>query len=250
MSQIISVHSFRRGAGKSNLTVNIAALMALAGSRIGVVDANIQAPALHILLGLDEGRIRYLLADVLSGQCKIEQAAYEVTSGLGANVKGRLFVVPAKARMGESEHLPRQGYDVELLYGGLHRLIEKLALDALLIDNAAGLSEETLPSIAVADVALIVLRHDQRDYQGTSVFVEVARKLDVERVLLIVNEVPQVFDLADVSQQVQQTYHSEVAGVLPHAEEMNILRRGELFVVRYPGHPITATLKRAATLLT
>jgi MinD-like ATPase involved in chromosome partitioning or flagellar assembly len=249
MSQIISVHSFRRGVGKSNLTANIAALMALSGLRVGVVDTSIHAPAMHTLLGLDEGQIHYLLVDVLSGKREIEQAAYDVTSGLGSDVKGRLFVVPASTQIGEVETLLRDGFDVELLYARFRRLIDKLALDRLIIDNAAGLSEETLPSIAIADVALIILRHDHREYQGTSVFVEIAHKLDVARVLLIVNEVPEVFNFADVRQQVQQTYHSEVAGVLPHAEEMNILGPRELFVLSYPEHLITTTLKRAITTL-
>jgi MinD-like ATPase involved in chromosome partitioning or flagellar assembly len=250
MSQIISVHSFRRGAGKSSLAANIAALMALSGLRVGVVDADTHTPTIHMLLGLDEGHIQYLLADVLSGKCAIEQAAYEVTSGLGAGVKGRLYVVPASAPIGDRENRSRDRHDVELLNAGFQRLIDKLALDALLIDNGAGLSEETLPSIAIADVALIILRHDNREYQGTSVFVEITHKLDVERVLLIVNEVPQVFDFDDVCQQVQQAYQSEVAGVLPYAEEMNTLRSAELFVLRYPEHVITAKLKRAVTMLT
>jgi MinD-like ATPase involved in chromosome partitioning or flagellar assembly len=249
MSQIISVHSFRRGAGKSILAANIAALMALSGLRVGVVDADTHAPTIHLLLGLDEGQLRYLLADVLSGKCAIEQAAYEVTSGLGAGVKGRLYVVPASAPVGEMGHRSRDSHDVELLNAGFHRLIDKLALDVLIIDNGAGLSEETMPSIAIADVALIILRHDNREYQGTSVFVEITHKLDVARILLIANEVPQVFDFADVSQQVRQIYQSEVAGVLPYAEEMNTLGSAELFVVRYPDHVITATLKQAVSML-
>jgi len=37
------------------------------------------------------------------------------------------------------------------------------------------------------------MRPDQQDYQGTSVTVEVARKLDVPRLLMIVNKVPAMF---------------------------------------------------------
>jgi septum site-determining protein MinD len=41
MSKIISVHSFRGGTGKSNTTANIAALLAMDGARVGVVDTDI-----------------------------------------------------------------------------------------------------------------------------------------------------------------------------------------------------------------
>ncbi len=61
MSQIISVHSFRGGTGKSNTTANIAALLALEGRRVGVIDTDIQSPGIHILFGLDEAEMRYAL---------------------------------------------------------------------------------------------------------------------------------------------------------------------------------------------
>ena len=95
----------------------------------------------------------------------------------------------------------------------------------------------------------IILRLDQQDYQGTGVTVEVARKLDVPRLLLIVNKVPSVFDAADVKAQVEQTYNCEVAAVLPHADEMMTLASSGIFVLRYPNHPITAALKQVAAML-
>ncbi len=64
MSQIISVHSFRGGTGKSNTTANIAALLALEGRRVGVIDTDIQSPGIHILFGLDEAEMRYALNSI------------------------------------------------------------------------------------------------------------------------------------------------------------------------------------------
>ena len=54
MSKIISVHSFRGGTGKSNTTANIAALLAMDGERVGVVDTDIASPGIHVLFNLDE----------------------------------------------------------------------------------------------------------------------------------------------------------------------------------------------------
>ena len=119
----------------------------------------------------------------------------------------------------------------------------------LMIDTHPGLNEETLLSIAISDSLVIVLRPDQQDYQGTSVTVEVARKLDVPRLLLIVNKVPAVFDIGDVKARVEQTYHCDVAAVLPHSDEMMTLASAGIFVQRYPDHPITAVLKEVVTKL-
>ena len=57
MAQIISVHSFRGGTGKSNLLANLAATMACHGQRVGIVDADIQSPGIHVLFGLNEGKM-------------------------------------------------------------------------------------------------------------------------------------------------------------------------------------------------
>ena len=54
---IVSVHSYRGGTGKSNTTANLAALLALNGRRVGVVDTDIQSPGIHILFGLTEGDV-------------------------------------------------------------------------------------------------------------------------------------------------------------------------------------------------
>ena len=121
----------------------------------------------------------------------------------------------------------------------LRDLVETLNLDALMIDTHPGLNEETLLSIAISDVLLIILRPDQQDYQGTGVTVEVARKLNVPHMLLVVNKVPSVFNPADVKAQIEKTYNVEVAAVLPHSDEMMALASSGIFVLRYPNHPVT-----------
>jgi MinD-like ATPase involved in chromosome partitioning or flagellar assembly len=96
---------------------------------------------------------------------------------------------------------------------------------------------------------VIILRPDQQDYQGTGVTVEVARKLNVPRLLLMVNKVPEVFNFADVQKRVEETYNSEVAAVLPHSDEMMALASAGIFVLRYPDHKVTQALKQVAAKL-
>lgn len=70
MTRIISVHSWRGGTGKSNLTANLAALLAAAGQRVAVVDTDIQSPGIHILFGLKGATIRHSLNDFFVGADK------------------------------------------------------------------------------------------------------------------------------------------------------------------------------------
>ena len=249
MPQIISVHSYRGGTGKSNITASLATLLATNGRRVGVVDTDIQSPGIHILFGLDEAKMGHSLNDYLWGTCHIKETAHDVTPRLSEDISGRLFLIPSSMKAGDIARVLREGYDVGVLRDGFQELIEALKLDVLMIDTHPGLNEEKLLSIAISDALTIVLRPDQQDYQGTSVTVEVARKLDVPRLLLVVNKVPSVFDVADVRARVEQTYGCEVAAVLPHSDEIMTLASAGIFVLRYPDHPITAALKQVAAKL-
>lgn len=249
MPQIISIHSYRGGTGKSNTTANLATLLAAEGRRVGVIDTDIQSPGIHILFGLEEGEMRHSLNDFLWGTCHIKETAHDLTPSLSGDIRGRLFLIPSSMKAGDIARVLREGYDVGVLRDGLHELIEVLQLDVLMIDTHPGLNEETLLSIAISDALAIILRPDQQDYQGTSVTVEVARKLDVPRMVLIVNKVPAVFDTAQVKAKVEQTYQCHVAAVLPHSDEMMALASTGIFVLRYPDHPITTAMKEAAAML-
>ncbi len=249
MSKIICIHSFRGGTGKSNVTANLSALLAAEGRRVGVVDTDIQSPGIHVLFDMDEAKIAHSLNDYLWGKCAIRETAHDVTPHLGGDIKGRVFLVPSSSKATEIARVLREGYDVGLLKDGFHELIKDLKLDVLLIDTHPGLNEETLLSIAISDALAIILRPDQQDYQGTGVTVEVARKLEVPRMVLVVNKIPPGFDLAEVRSRVETTFTCPVAAVLFHSEEMMVLASGGIFVLRYPDHPMTAALKEVAAQL-
>lgn len=246
MGKIMSVHSFRGGTGKSNTTANVAALLAMRGLRVGVIDTDIMSPGIHILFGVDEEDVQHSLNDYLWGDCKVEDCALEVSPVLNELSDGAIYLIPSSMKTGDIARVLREGYDVGLLNDGYQRLIQKLDLDMLLIDTHPGLNEETLLSIAISDVLAIVLRPDSQDYQGTAVTVEVARKLSVPNLLLVVNKTPESFGLDVVRERVSTAYNAEVAAVLPHSDEMMTLASEGIFAVRYPNHPFTQLLGNIA----
>ena len=126
MPKIISVHSFRGGTGKSNTTANVAALLAMDGSRVGVVDTDIASPGIHVLFNLDETEMVHSLNDYLWGKCAIEEAAHDVTGHVGGEIKGQIFLIPSSIKAGEIARILREGYDVGLLNDGFRDVVEKL----------------------------------------------------------------------------------------------------------------------------
>jgi len=248
MPKIISIHSFRGGTGKSNITANLATIIAQQGQRVGIIDTDIQSPGIHILFGLNEHKMDKALNDYLWGRCAVEETAYDVGATLKvgeaeiAVMGGGIYLIPSSLKAGEISRVLREGYDVSLLNDGFRKLIRRLKLDYLFIDTHPGLNEETLLSIAISDVLLIILRPDQQDYQGTAVTVDVARKLDIPRMFLVVNKVLTSFDLAEVKRTMEETYGCLVAGVLPLSEDVVRLASAGIFCLRYPDHPVTQGL--------
>jgi MinD-like ATPase involved in chromosome partitioning or flagellar assembly len=249
MSQIVSVHSFRGGTGKSNSIANIAAIMARQGMRVGIVDADIQSPGIHVLFGLNEGKINYTLNDYLWGRCEIKDIAYDVTHTLiaeGMNhtaAKGSLYLIPSSIKASEIARVLREGYDVVRLNDGFQELISSLNLDYLLIDTHPGLNEETLLAIGISDVLVVILRPDNQDFQGTAVTLDVANKLEVPKILLVVNKVLSSIDFADLQKQMETIYNVPVAGILPLSEDMVQLASKGIFCLHYSHHPITQALE-------
>jgi MinD-like ATPase involved in chromosome partitioning or flagellar assembly len=249
MAKIVSIHSFRGGTGKSNLTANLAATLASRGQRVAVIDTDIQSPGIHALFGLDEDRIKRALNDYLRGTCRIEETALDVSDQLGAQraAGGALFLVPSSIRAGEITRILREGYDVGRLNDGFSELVRQLRLDHLVIDTHTGLNEETLLSMTISDVLLLVLRPDRQDFQGTAVAVDVARKLEVPSMYLVVNKAPAAYDAAALRQQVESAYKVPVAAYMEQSDEMLQLGSASLFCVRYPEHGYTREVEALAT---
>jgi len=48
---------------------------------------------------------------------------------------------------------------------------------------------------------------------------------------------------------VEQTYGCEVAAVLPHSDDLMNLASEDIFVMRYPNHPVSALYRQVAAKL-
>jgi MinD-like ATPase involved in chromosome partitioning or flagellar assembly len=249
MAKIISIHSFRGGTGKSNTTANVAAILATQGRRVGVIDTDIQSPGIHILFGLEGQEITTSLNDYLWHGLDIKEAALEVTANFGQAISGQLFLIPSSVKPGEITRVLREGYNARKLTQGLKDLVDALSLDVLLIDTHPGLNEETLLSIVISDALAIVMRPDKQDYEGTGITVKVARELKVPNLMLIVNKAPLILEPEAIRIKVEQTYGCEVAAVLPHSDDLMNLASEDIFVMRYPDHPISALYRQVAMKL-
>jgi septum site-determining protein MinD len=251
VTTVVAVHSFRGGTGKSNTTANVAATLARAGSRVAVIDTDVQSPGIHTLFGFDQ-TLTPTLDDYLWGNIDISAAVHDVTDQV-PDAQGHLFLVPASMRAPDIARILRDGYDVVHLNDGFRELSRGLSLDYLFMDTHPGLNEETMLSITVSDVLLLLLRPDKQDFQGTAVTVDIARRLSVPELLLVLNKVPETVDLDDLGEQIHVAYGAHMAAALPLSTDLVINASGALFSMTHPDHPwsqgigaIARTLQQSA----
>lgn len=97
MGRIVSIHSYRGGTGKSNISANLAYLAARRGKRVAVLDTDLQAPGVHLLFGFDTNRMPYTLSDFLFNRCGLEEAAYNL-KGVAElkDIGGSVFLLPSR----------------------------------------------------------------------------------------------------------------------------------------------------------
>ncbi len=249
MTTVVSVHSFRGGTGKSNTTANVAAQLAAAGKRVAVIDTDIQSPGIHVIFGFEEDFDK-TLNDYLWGKIDIVSAAHDVTGVVLADKAvvpgGALFLIPSSMKAADIARVLREGYDVGTLNDGFRDIARNLQLDYLFIDTHPGLNEETMLSLTISDVLLLILRPDKQDFQGTAVTVDIARRLDVPLLLLVVNKVPSNIDTDDLRSQLNSAYGAETAAVLPLSEQVVQNASGGLFSLLHPEHPWSEQVRMLA----
>ncbi|MDI3418503.1 MinD/ParA family ATP-binding protein [Streptomyces luteolus] len=241
MSQIITVHSYRGGTGKSSMAANLALLLASAGRRVALVDTDIQTPALDVMFGDTVTTVPRSLTDYLIGRCEIEDAAYPAKADAGHD---GLFLVPARSRAAGINEIMGRGYDVGLLREGFDRLIDSLALDVLLLDTHAGFNNETVTAMASSDALVIVTRADRLDLAGARETMALANRLGCLRLSVVVNMVPDGVVRERLRGEVESAYDTRLTAVLPYAPEMASLAGERLFATAYPQHPLVAGYRR------
>ena len=247
MRQIVSIHSYRGGTGKSNLTANLATAVALMGKRVGVVDTDIQSPGIHVLFGLDDKQMTRAVNDYLYNQCPIKDTAYHVSPPEVTVAGGQMYLIPASMRSADIARVLKDGYDVEKLTAGFDDLLEALDLDYLFVDTHPGMNEETLMSAAISDWLILILRPDKQDYLGTAVTIEVARKLGVPKLLLVMNKVLASMDQPALRKDVERSFAAELGAVLLLSEDMLRLGSAGIMSLKFPEHQFTKAVAGLAS---
>ena len=179
----------------------------------------------------------------------VRDCVHDVTPEPVRSARGKIFLLPASLDSDRIARLLRESYQVEKLNEAMFAIVDDLKLDFVLVDTHPGINEETLLLAAIADQLIMVMRPDSQDYLGTAVAIEVAQRLDVMNIQLVMNKLPSQFSRDEVRIKMQESYEVSIGSILPLSEDLLTLASGGLAVLKFPNHAWTGGVRDLATVL-
>jgi septum site-determining protein MinD len=173
-AKAITVTSGKGGVGKTTNVANIAAGLALGGSKVVCIDGDIGLRNLDVVLGL-ENRIVYDLVDVIEGRCRLRQAM----------IKDKriadLYLIPAAQTRDKTAVSPSD----------MVRLCDQLRpeFDWIVIDCPAGIERGFRNALAPADMVLVVTNPEISAVRDADRIIGLVEAEEKGPALLILNRV-------------------------------------------------------------
>lgn len=233
MARFVSLVSGKGGVGKTSSAINLAAALTDFGREVILVDADINASNMGILLGYHKPTVS--LQECLAGKKKITNAICVHPSGLK--------VIFADVAM--DSHA--QGHPLERL-GEKLRELQNLT-ETILIDGAAGLGEEAKAAIKAADDIMIITNPELPAVTDALKTVKVAKDLKKNILGVVVTRVKGdhlEMSPANISQMLQQ----KVIAMIPDDEVMRSLHRLQYpTVISHPDSKVAKAYRKLAANL-
>jgi flagellar biosynthesis protein FlhG len=223
----IAVTSGKGGVGKTQLSANIALLLARRGQRVLLVDADLGLASLDLALGVHPN------ADLLSfirGRAELSDILVDAGNGL--------HLVPACPGRYEVANL--QTAERERLYSALRELAADY--DTLVIDTGAGIGANSVGFAALANEILLVTTPDPTSLRDAYAMAKVLhRRAGVDSLGVVANQVNSEAGGLEVYERLQGIAHRFLAleldylGCVPKDESVSrAVAMGQPYVIGQP----------------
>ena len=158
----IAITSGKGGVGKTNVVVNLGVTLVGMGMKVAILDADYGLGNIDILLGIEP---QLDLSDLLKDTAILEDILIE---------KNGLSIIPAGSGVQSLTQLSE--YQEILLYKELKKLEKQM--DLLIIDTAAGISDNVISLLLAADEVALVVSPDNTSIVDAYAVVKVMNELD------------------------------------------------------------------------
>jgi MinD-like ATPase involved in chromosome partitioning or flagellar assembly len=251
MGKFITIHSFKGGTGKSYLAVNLAALYAIQGKKVALLDLDFRAPTLHVVF--EPTSPRCWMNNVLEGIENIYNCLEDCSDRI--NNRGKLFVSYADFSTDAIREMISKGkrWEIEALQRILQMrkdLLDKMTFDIVLADTSPGIQYVAINAVVAADVAVVVSTLDDSDINGTTRMIQELYDVFEKKTAIVMNKVIGYgnfdYEKSKILDVLPEKYKDTIIGVLPCFCEVGTMKRSSIFVLKHPDHPFTKMLKEIA----
>lgn len=236
-AQVYVVTSGKGGVGKTTTTANLGAGLAIKGSRVLVIDADIGLRNLDVMLGL-ENRVVFNLVDVVRGECKPGQAI------IRSKKSSNLYLLPA------SQTDDKEAVSVEEFKQVVDHF--KKEFDFILIDSPAGIEHGFKTSVGVAHEAILVTTPEVTSLRDVDKVIGLVSAQQMESRLIINRfdiDMVRRGDMMSV-QDIQEILSVPLLGVVPRDDSVIVSANyGEPVIYNPKSKAGMAFLKLAGRLL-
>jgi flagellar biosynthesis protein FlhG len=223
----IAVTSGKGGVGKTQLSANIALVLARRGQRVLLLDADLGLASLDLALGVHPNRD---LLSVIRGQCQLSDILVDAGEGL--------HLVPACPGRYEMANL--QSAEREHLHAALRELATEY--DTLIIDTGAGIGANSVGFAALGNEILLVTTPDPTSLRDAYAMAKVLhRRIGVDAMGVIANQVASEADGFEVFERLQGITHRflslrlDYLGCVPRDESVSrAVAQGQPYVIGAP----------------
>lgn len=237
---IITITSGKGGVGKTNVVVNLAASLARLGHRVGILDADFGLGNVDVVLGLTPA---YHLGHYLSGERTLDEIAVHGPRGVR--------IIPAGTGVRALTDLDAGQWQQ------LETAIRTISadLDFLLVDTAAGISDNVVELLLLSEQVLVVTSHEPAALVDAYAVIKILSKAEpAKEIGLIVNaardaeQASLVFRQLDVAASRFLKRKVSYAGFIPHDTAVTESINGQRAVVeQQPKAPASRCFRMLAS---
>ena len=173
--QVVAVTGGKGGVGKTNVSVNLGVALCKLGRRVTLLDADLGLANVDVLLGL---KPRRNLSDVLAGEATLAEVV--VPGPCGLRIVPAASGMQAMVQLGAREH------------AGLISAFSDIAhqMDVLIVDTAAGISDEVISFLIAAQEILVVVCNEPTSITDAYALIKVLNsQYGIARVRVLANMV-------------------------------------------------------------
>ena len=237
--QVLAITSGKGGAGKSNVTINLALELGKLGSNVLVLDANLGLANIDVLCGIHP---QGTLADVLRGDLSLDDIVVQIDD--------HVSLLPASSGVSKMTSLSQSEY------GGLIQAFSTMQtpVDTMIIDTPAGICHQMTAFCRAAREVVVVVCDEPTSFADAYATIKVLNEeFQIKRINLLVNKVTsperaldlydKVVEAADKDLNVMLSY----LGAVPQDQQLQLGVFEQSPVVRsYPAARASIAFRKLA----